>query len=110
MGNDRTDHPTPSLASAQMHTFTYLHRHGHPHALHTNVHTKVISNTCRNTQCNTQGEVVVVGKWLLASPIHLGLKQCVQAMGQTSIRKRVQPEAARVHGFLQPDALHGMSE
>jgi hypothetical protein len=55
-------------------------------------------------QCNIQGEAVVVSKWLLASPIHLGLKQYVQAVGQTSTRKRVQAEAARVHGFLQPDA------
>lgn len=75
----------PPLAAAHMHTCTCLHRHAHPHALHTCVHTKMISSTA-GIRSVTQGEAVVVSKWGLASLIHLGLKYHMQVMGQTSTR------------------------
>lgn len=92
----------PYFASAQMHSFICPHRRMCPHALHTHVHTKMISNT-GNRQNKTQGEAIVVSKWLLASFIHLCLERHVEVMGQTYSRKRFQTEAIRVHGSLQSD-------
>lgn len=42
---------------------------------------------CGNVQCNIQGEALVASKCFLASLIHLGLKHCVEVIGQTCTRK-----------------------